>query len=244
MNNTFSDQLYSSSSVTFKSKHYLLLFIVWPFLAFITAIVNYRQKNARKVVYFYLIYYGLTFVLKNIGVDSERYALELKQTAELPFSVFFKIVGGLYTDTSVDILQPLITFIISRFTSHHSLLFAVFAAIFSFFYLKSINLLHDRYSKYPGWNALIIMVFFIMVTPVTTVGGVRMPIAIWIFFYGAYHVILYRDARYLLLTLASSLVHWSFLTANAVLIIYFFVGNRNFIYFPVALLSFIFPRLM
>lgn len=224
--------------------HYLILFLLWPFLAFLTAIVNYSQKDSKKVVYIFLIYYGLTFVLGNIGVDAERYAWGLKDTAELPFSEFFAIVGGLYTDTTVDIAQPLVTFIVSRFTSSHYILYAVWAAIFGFFYLKSINLLHNRYRENPGWNALIYMAFFLMVMPITTVGGIRTPTATWVFFFGAYHVILYRDARYLLISLSASLIHWSFLSANAVLIIYFFAGNRNFIYLPIVLLSFVLPQLL
>ncbi len=227
-----------------KGVHYLILFLIWPFLAFMTALVNYGQKNSRKVVYIFLIYYGLTFVLGSIGVDAERYAMALKDTAELPFSDFFNILGGLYTDTTVDIVQPLVTFMVSRFTSSHNILFAVWCGIFGFFYLKSVNLLHDRYLEKPGWNAFIFMAFFVMIMPITTVGGIRMPIATWVFFYGAYHVILHRDARYLLVSLSASLIHWSFLTANAVLIIYFLAGNRNFIYIPLALISFVLPRLL
>jgi len=226
------------------SVHYLILFLLWPFLAFLTALATYSQKNSKKVVYLFLIYYGLTFVLGNIGVDAERYAWGLKETAELPFSEFFAVVGGLYTDTTVDIIQPLVEFIVSRFSSSHNVLFAVWAAIFGFFYLKSINLLHDRYKENPGWNAVIYMTFFLMIMPITTVGGIRMPTATWVFFLGAYHVILYRDARFLLLSLSASLIHWSFLTANAILIIYFFAGNRNIIYLPVTLASFIMPGLL
>ena len=242
MNNTIQGQLFSFSVST--SKNYLILFILWPFLALITAIANYSRKDAKKVVYIFLIYYGFTFVMTEIGIDAERYAMTLRRTAELPFSDFFKIVGGLYTDTSVDIMSPLVMFIISRFTSSHNVLFAVWVAIFGFFYLKSISLLHDRYSLMPGLSALIIMVFFIMIMPVTTITGIRMPVATWIFFYGAYHVVLKRDYRYLLLALASSLVHWSFLSANAVLLIYYFAGNRNLIYIPIVISSFIMPHLM
>lgn len=68
-----------------------------------------------------------------------------------------------------------------------------------------------------------------------------MWIAAWIFFYGAYHVILNRDPRYLLLTFGACLMHWSYILVNIVLVIYFFIGNRNYIYFPIVLLSFIFP---
>ncbi len=242
MNRAFEIRSYSDSVLSVRN--YMVLFILWPFIAFIAAIANYSRKEAKIVVYLFLIYYGAAFVIYSTGIDAYRYALTLSNTAELPFSDFYKIIGGLYTETTVDIASPLVTFIVSRFTSNHNVLFAVWAAIFGFFYLKSINLLHDRYRLMPGWSALIIMIFFIMVMPVTKIGGVRMPVATWMFFYGAYHVVLNRDYRYLFLALASSLVHWSFISANVVLIIYFFAGNRNLIYIPIVILSFIIPQLL
>lgn len=226
-------------------KYYLSLFIIWPFVAFISALANYRQREARLVVYFFLIYYGMTFVNSNEAVDAFRYAMTLKNNAELPFSDFFKIVGGLYaTDTSVDIVEPLISFIVSRLTSHYSLYFAIWAAIFGFFYLKSIKLLYNRYQENPGWNVAILLGFFVMILPITSISGVRMWTAAWIFFYGAYKVVLNRDPRFLILTLASTLVHWSFLSANIILIIYFFAGNRNLIYLPLTIGSFVLPQLI
>ena len=246
MNKGFSDNLFSSSSLN--GKYYLFLFLLWPFLAFITAVTSYSHKESRKLVYIFLIYYGLTFVMGELGgdgSDSERYAMYLKDNSELPFSDFFKIVGGLYTeDTSMDIVEPFISFIVSRFTTNYRILFAVFAAIFGFFYLKSINLLYNRYLKNPGWNGLIHLAFFTAILPITAINGFRMWTAAWIFFYGAYHVILYRDPRFLLIALGSSVVHWSFISANVILIIYYFAGNRNSIYLPIAIASFFFPLLM
>ena len=221
---------------------YLLLFIIWPFLAFIIALFNYTRKEARTVVFFFLVYYGLTFVYDNIYVDASRYVEDLVRTAALPFSDFGKIVAGLYSDTTVDIVEPFVTFVVSRFTTSGGILYAVWAAIFAFFYLKSINLLFDRYQLSPGANAFIFMAFFILIQPITKVGGIRMPIATWIFFLGAYHVVLNRDPKYLLLALSSTLVHWSFLTVNVLLLIYFFAGNRNLIYFPIVIVSFIIPQ--
>ncbi len=240
-----SDTYYTSypTSVSNPLK-YMVLFLLWPFLAFVTAIFNYSQKDSKRVVSIFLIYYGLTFVLGDAGVDAERYASALQDTAELPFSDFFAIVGGLYTDTTVDIMQPLVTFIVSRFTTSYHILFAVWAAIFGFFYLKSINQLHNQYVENPGWNAFIFMAFFVFVMPITTLGGIRMPIATWVFFLGAYHVIINRNPRYLILALSASLVHWSFISANVVLFIYFFAGNRNMIYLPILVASFILPGLM
>ena len=228
-----------------ESKYYFLLFIIWPFLALITAFMNYSDKAAKKVVYIFLIYYGFTFFIGSDSFsDSARYSLSLKANAALPFKDFFKVIGGLNSDTSIDIIDPLISFIVSRFTSHYSLLFAVYAAIFGFFYLKSFNLLFTRYKENPGWNALVHMIFFAAILPVTAINGFRMWTAVWIFFYGAYHVILYRDLRFLLISFFAPLVHWSFIIPNVILLLYFFIGNRNIIYLPLVLISFVLPRMM
>lgn len=225
------------------TRNYLILFLLWPFLSFMVALANFSRKEARNVIYIFIIYYGLTFVNSNVAVDAYRYALGLKANALLPFSDFFKIVGGLYSDTSVDIIEPLISFIVSRFTDNHGLYFGVWAAIFGFFYLKSIGLLYEQYRINQGWNTVLLMVFFIMTIPVTMISGVRMWTAAWIFFYGAYRVITERNPTFLLVTLSASFVHWSFISANAILVIYFIAGNRNIVYLPLALSSFIIPQL-
>jgi EpsG family len=241
MNNSITFEESGSSVASYRN--YFLLFIIWPFLAFITAISNYRQREAKKIVFLFLIYFGLTFVVAQTGMDSYEYVRRFQHNATLPFSDFFKIVGGLYSsETSVDIIEPLISFIVSRFTNDYRLLFAAYAGLFAFFYLKSINLLYDRYSENPGWNSLIFMVFFITVIPITSINAPRMWIAAWAFFYGAYHVILFRDARFFFLTFGACFMHWSYILVNIVLAIYFFIGNRNYIYFPIVLLSFIFPN--
>jgi hypothetical protein len=244
MDKSLSNHLISPSLSS--SNYYFVLFLVWPFLAFLTAIMNYSQKEARKTVYMFLVYFGLTYIISVEGyVDAAGYAMDLKANAQLPFSDFFNIVGGLYNSgTSVDIIEPFISFIVSRFTDNHRILFAVYAAVFGFFYLKSISLIYNRYRENPGWNVLIFQIFFILILPITSINGFRMWTAAWIFFYGAYHVVLYRDPRYILIALSASLVHFSFLSANIILLIFYLAGNRNFIYLPVALASFVLPQLL
>ena len=241
MNQRFARQL--SPIVQTDSRSFLLLFLIWPFLAFITAIANYSRKESKMVVYIFLIYYGITLAIGSEGIDAARYALKLKDVANLPTSDFFKIIGGLYSETSVDIVEPLISFTVSRFTTYHGFLFAVYAALFGYFYLKSINLLYNRYLKNPGWNAMIHLAFFAAIIPITYINGFRMYAAAWVFFYGAYHVIIYRDAKFLIIALGASLIHFSFILANGILLIYFFAGNRNIIYLPLAIFSFIVPDL-
>ena len=233
---------YNSST---DGKYYLILFLIWPFLALIMAIGNYNRKEAKKVVFIFLVYFGLSFVADNWQLDSYRYVQALQRVSLLPFSEFFRILGGLYSgESAIDIYEPFVTFFISRFTTNHRVLFAVYAAVFGFFYLKSINILYVFYRENPRLNALIHLVFFIVILPITAINGVRMWTAAWIFFYGAINVVLFRDKRFLFIALASLLVHWSFLTANVILIVYLFLGNRNILYLPLAIASFFIPQLL
>ena len=225
-------------------KYYLVLFLLWPFLAFLSALVNYSQKEARRVVYFFLIYYGLTFVIGELGVDAERYAEALRYTARLPWRDFFDIFSGLYRESALDVIDPIVTFLVSRVTTSHGVLFGIWAAVFGYFYLRSINLLYYDYRTNPNWNSQIFLIFFFMVIPITAVSGVRMTIAAWIFFFGAYNAILLRKPWYLLVAALATLMHWSFMTANAILLVYYLIGNRNFIYLPVLALSFIRPQII
>jgi len=226
-------------------KSYLILFIIWPFLSFILALANYTQKEARLVVYLFLVYFGLTFVAENEAMDSFGYVETFVFYSTLPFKDFFKVLSGYYSyGASLDFIEPTITFLLSRFTKNHHIFFAVFAALFAFFYLRSFNLLYDRYTKNPNWNAWLFMVFSVVVIPITSLSGLRMWIAAWIFFLGAYQVLLTRNPKFLLLALSACLMHWSFLNLNLLLIVWYFAGNRNAIYTPLAISSFFLPQLM
>lgn len=235
--------LYSNPA---SSKYYLILFLLWPFLAFLVALTDYSHREAKKVIYLFLIYYGATTVVDlPFYIDAVGYALQLKEKSHLPFSEFFNMFTNLYSDgNSIDLVEPILTFLVSRITTDHRILFAVFAAIFGFFYLKTINLLHQKYLKSPNLDALIFMGFFSFLLPVMAISGFRMWTAMWIFLYGAYHVVLNRDIRYFILTFGAIFVHWSFISVNGILLIYFFARNRDIIYIPLALSSFVVPYLI
>jgi hypothetical protein len=221
---------------------YLIVFILWPFMALIMALANYRSKEARGIVYLFVVYYGLTFVAEFFYMDAYRYVEEFQYHATLPFTEFFRIVGGLYSnESSVDVIEPFISFTVSRFTTNYHFLFAAYALLFGYFYIKSINLMYDEYEKKKDINALIFLIFFALLIPPTSISVPRMWTAAWIFFLGAYHVLVYRNAKYLLLAFGAGLMHWSFFAVALILLGYYFAGNRNLVYTPIAIASFIIP---
>lgn len=238
--NTFDESFNDSEKI----KYYLITFILWPFLAFMLAIKDFKSKIAKKVVYIFLIYYGFNMFIGAIGADAEGYARKIVRYSELPFSEFFNVVSGKYSESSIDFFEPFISFLSAQVTDYYGFAFAIWAGIFGFFYLKSTSRLHEMYLENPGWNKLIVLSFFVFIMPITAVAGVRMWTAMWIFFYGAYQVILYRKTKYLFLTLGACLVHFSFMIPNAILVMFYFAGNRTAIYTALVVLSFVLPNLI
>ena len=229
----------------FRKKAQLPVFLVWPFFGFLWSLLTYKSNTSKVLVYIFLVFYGLTFVITGPGPDAYEYAQGLIDTAQRPFNEIWDVIGGMYaTNTSVDIVQPIITFFVSRVTDHHFLLFGVFAAIFGYFYLKSIDFVYDQYIENPNTNVLIHVLFFALINPICNINGFRFNAAVWVYFFGAFNFILYRNPKYLFIALSSLLLHFSFIGASIILLIYFFLGNRDKIYVPILILSFIIPDLL
>lgn len=222
---------------------YFLLFLIWPFASFLVAVSNFNNRDSRRVIHLFLILFGLTFVTQNKDMDSFRIAETFKYIAKLPFSDFWRIVGGLYaTDTSVDIVLPFLNFMVSRVTDDPALLFGAFAAVFGYFYLRSIQRLNATDAGKPNVNALIHLWFFVFLVPVFYINGFRFYTATWVFFYGTFNYLLSKDRKYIWIALSSILIHYSYLSASGVLLAYVFIGNRNVLYVPLLVASFIIPE--
>ena len=66
-------------------KSYLILFIIWPFLAFLFAVADYTRRESKMVVFFYLVYFGLTMVSDADIMASYRYVETFRFFGSVPF---------------------------------------------------------------------------------------------------------------------------------------------------------------
>lgn len=221
------------------------VFFLWPFASLCLALRDFGRKENRLIVHLFFILYGFTFVIATDFPDATRYAQQLKDISLLPAADFVETLKGLYSENgAVDLFQPFVTLFVSRFTSNHGVLFAVFAAVFGFFYLKSISLLYDQYLASKNINALVFLVFFAFIIPIFQINGVRFWTASWVFFCGASHFLVLKKKRYLFLALTSVLFHFSFLFVSAILVAYYFVGNRSLLYLGFVGVSFFIPDVL
>ena len=207
-----------------------LAFIVWPFLAMIESIRNYREPWAKNGIWLFVIFFGFTFVPR-AGNDSMGYIVRLQELHNADVSLS-QVLGMLYKDGSkyLDVIQTLITYLVSRVTGDYRILFAVSGAIFGFFFSRNIWSLIMATEGKLGAIEKILLVLLALVIPLWYINGVRFWTAAHIFIYGAIQILLYGRMKGFLIASISVLMHFSFILPVGILGLYLLIGNRTRLY--------------
>lgn len=211
------------------------LFFLWPFLALLFVLKNFRLSWAKNVVWAFIVFYGYTMVVsgdEQTGSDSVRYRNEFIElsASNITLEGFANLF---YVDNTedLDIIQPLVAFLVSRVTNNYHIFFAVLAFIFGFFYSRNIWLILDRKSLNSGSLDFLVILAFIFVVGFWNINGFRFWTATHIFLFAVLSYIIKGNRKYLLLVWFSCLVHFSFLFPSIVFMFYLLIGNKTNIYF-------------
>ena len=224
---------------------HFFLFISWPFISFIFALKNFNQPKAK---YFIILFFGLFgytfFINSNSAADSIRYAQTFIDFSNSSYLELHTILSSFNYDngSSFDIVIPLLSFSLSKITNNWHILFAVYAILYGYFNIKCISLMYNLYLTKANYNSLLYFLFFLLIAPIYEINGIRYYLATWIFFYGAYYVVIYEKYIYLIIALFSCLVHFSYFSANMILIVFVILGRKNIVYYPLLISSFIVPK--
>jgi hypothetical protein len=230
-------------------------FVVWPFLTFLYSLANFSVKEYRKFVFLFFVYYGATFLISNPEVDANRYMDQLIGWSVKSWDDYINSATALYSDSATpgqtdemvatDPFVLTINYLLSRFTIYKGALFGVFAALLGFFYLKAIGQLYD-YKKYINNRVtLFYLLYFAFLVSIFSINGFRFWMACWVYFFGAYNFVTRKDhvtrwisIAYLFVACSSVLIHFSYILPVALLFLYFILGNRNYVYYPLLVMSF------
>lgn len=212
-----------------------LLFLVWPFGAFLLAIKDYQKPYARHIVWLFTIYLGYTFVIGNNMIDANRTVDDfiVWHNARYSFSEFFT-----YLWTNIDRLKdfylPVVNYTVSRFTGDSQILFATLGLAYGFFYSNNIWYVIDRIKggyKIPLIILLYIFIFSLLFPLWRGINGPRFAIASMVFFYGAIRYLAEGKVKGLIIAASSILFHFSAITLIGVLLAYLVGRNRLAIFF-------------
>jgi hypothetical protein len=222
------------------TKYQLIYFIIWPFAALIHSLKNFRNPTSKTIFWLFCVYFGFVFIYvqpySNDTPDSTRYAARLINMHDNPVT-FTELISGFYNEKVLDIYQPITTWLISLITGDPRLLFAVYAAVFGFFYTQNLWLIFDVINRKIGLILVLFMLAYALTNPIWQINGVRMWTAAQLFLYGILIYFLKSDYKGFIWCAVSIFIHFSFLFPFAILIIWLFLPEKVTLYFILYLIS-------
>lgn len=218
------------------------LVCVNPFAAFMVGLLHPRDPASKNLVWIFIIFYGAVFyVSETTGGDSIKYYAQLKWMYDSGFTLddllylMYHGQGGYQ-----DVYQPLITFLISRFTDQAWVLFGVFGILLGYVYSRNIWFLVERVGNRNSAVGIFLIVAFAMNASFAEgLNGVRFWTACHVFMYGVLFYLGSRELKYLLVALLTPLIHFSFIIPCALFLGFLLIrryGTAIYVFFVASFL--------
>ena len=188
----------------------ILLFLINPLLGAIRGFVNIRNRDSLYYIFGWFLVFGMGLSDLNDLADSYRYIQDFRLACTMDYHQYISMVKEFFTyDTEIKDLYVISTnFIVSRFTDNYHYLFLLYAFVFGFFYIKSLELLL-RYPIKNDWVFYSLLFIFCFSNPIFNINGVRFWTAAWVCVYSTLSFILDNKYWKLLLLLIAPLIHIS-----------------------------------
>lgn len=206
-------------------------FLFLPILSLILAIKNYRMPWAKNIVWAFIAFYAYHFTAPNEGADIFAYLDKFHRYVDKVYSipVFIK---SLYTEgsTTLDVIEPLISYLISQITWNHHFLLLAYGIIFGFFYSRNVWFFIEKTKGKLTLKALSILVLFVIQIGIWDINGFRFWCAAQIFIYATLNLIIYKRSKGYLFLAIACLMHLGLLLPVLILLLF------KFIKFPISTL--------
>lgn len=187
----------------------ILLFILNPFLSAIISLKNIRDGISHTTLYLWFLIFGIGFCAQNETADSYRYVEDFMIEHNYSWSQYLFEINEYFTFESniKDIYTLTVNFLVGRFSDNYHWTYFIYAAIFGFFYVKSLRIFlkSARVSNDIVFYALLFM--FCYSNPIFNINGVRFWTAAWIGVYVALSVFVDKKYKTIPLLLLMPLVH-------------------------------------
>ena len=214
-----------------------LSILVWPILTLVFFIRDYNQKYAKNLLWLFCIFYGMIHIVFNeqgFYVDGISYALALEEKGG---NYGLKdLLGSLYSEstTTPDLFMPLITFLVSRFTTDYRVLFVVLALVYGYFYSRNVALVLNLYKGRKSTFLVLLLLAFVMILPIYQING-RFWLGAQVFFYGVGNYFVKGKRNYLWWCVCAALVHFAHFASIFAFVLYYFLPKKSSVYFWILL---------
>lgn len=229
-----------------QKKHFkklLFLFLVWPFLSFLTALRTVFNPASQKIILAFSFIFGYTVYV--YGGDIVRYGEAFKSIYKYNWSDYFFLIENLlspdkfrnYTPNAVntqpDIFAISLQFIISRFTDNPRWFWAIVSTFYTYSVLNLANFTFAKIAKKSYKSYIYIglwFCFFLVIPFYVGVTGVRYWPALFLFTYFLLRYINQTNAKTIFLLFIPTLIHYSFIIPAVLALVFSFLPKSNTLY--------------
>ena len=202
------------------------LFFIWPFLAAVSAVYNFRQPWAKNIIWAFVAFYGFTFAIgsESEGSDIVSYVNEYQELHRVALD-FAGAIDYYEERGRLDVVRTLIAVTLSRFTDKQPFLTLVYAIIFGYFFSRNMWYVMERLKGKLTPFTIVLLACFFLIIPMWYINGFRMWTAAHVFMYGIMPYLFEGRKNGIWVSALSILFHFSFVVPVGVLIGYVFMGN-------------------
>ena len=187
------------------------LFFFNPFLSAIVSLINIRDGVSHRILYLWFLVFGIGFSAVNESADSFRYVEEFLVESQYTWAQYVEEVEKWATfDLNIkDIYTLTVNVLVGHFTSNYHWTFLIYAAVFGFFYIKSLKIFlnNQMVDNEIVFYALLFM--FCFSNPIFNINGVRFWTSAWIGVYVALNLFVEKNYKTIPLLVLMPLIHGS-----------------------------------
>lgn len=210
----------------------LLFFLVWPFGAFFHSLARPQLYSSRIVFLLWFTVFGLCLMPVNEEADSYEYAQMFensKNMSSYSYQMEIKRFFSSSYDAEVkDIYVLTAIYLVGKITDNVHVLFMLFAIVFGFFYVKTMNYaLHLEERARSDLVFFVLFGWFCISNPIFNINGVRFWTAAWMGVYIVFRYLIRRDYKVILLLPLLFLIHASFTLYILIFLIYLILGRYH-----------------
>lgn len=228
----------------------IFLMLILPFAGLVFSLAHWRESWAKNAFWLACVYLGAVFIFLPAGTtlgggaDGGEYVLRLIDMHNDDSISFWGIISKFQQDQRyMDLYQPLMTLLVSRFTDNGHVLFTLYAFVFGFFYSRNVWYILDKIPYRKLGSVTVFVILFFLLCPIYAINGVRMWTALHVFVYGMMPYLFEKDRSRLWWVVVATLVHFSFLYVSALALLFAFLPfglkTRNYSFAFFSLLFFV-----
>lgn len=187
----------------------LLLFIINPFLSAFVALKNVRDGISHRILYLWFLTFGIGLCANNEAADSYRYVENFMIEHRYTWSQYVaEIDAYLAFESNIkDIYTLSVNFLVGRFTDNYHWTYLIYAAVFGFFYVKSLRIFLKQTNIKSNFVFYALLFMFCYSNPIFNINGVRFWTAAWIGVYVALNIFVEKKYSKMWLLCSLPLIH-------------------------------------